>query len=442
MDILVVDDQADIREILTFIVNHEFKANIVTAISGNTAVDILKTRSFEIVICDYNMPDGNGLVVHDYIKTHHPKTKFIFCTSETEEVLSKADNVFYHIKKPNVFFYIQTLKQLLSESGHKDTTIESHFNEISLHLADSLSPLPFDLYLRLADNNYVKYFSKDHHLTKEELTTVEKKGVHGLFVRQDEMSLCQDQLLTIIKKLISIDEQLPAQETMAVQDYVSTYFKQFGNDPVVQEMAIKNLKQTIALMMREKEIEIVLVKLLELGSYSRKLYAATVCFSAMLLRPIDLLNDQTLSKMISAIYLQDVFVPRLDLLSIFTKFDAENLNWPLSKEKDLYYHHPLKASEFVKKTKVIAPDVDRLIMESHELPSGEGFPRGLTASQISPLSCILILSNLLAREFLRFETAFSTAEYLQFLNRKHGLEQGNFKKVYDAALSIDFFPRK
>ena len=158
MNILVVDDQADICEIISFVINHELKANIVTAVSGNKAIDILKKQNFDMVICDYSMPDGNGLVVHDYIKHSSPETKFIFCSDESDDILNQADNVFFHIRKPNVFDYIKELKQKLENLQEIEYLVGNLYTEISLKLAKTLSPLPFDLYLKLSGDNFVKFF--------------------------------------------------------------------------------------------------------------------------------------------------------------------------------------------------------------------------------------------------------------------------------------------
>ncbi len=442
MNILIVDDQAEIREIVSLLVNHELNAKIETASSGNAAVDILRNKNFDLVICDYSMQDGNGLVVHDYLKSSSPTTKFVFCSAETDDVLAQADHVFFHIRKPNIYDYIKVLKEKIQQTDGV-TYQYFDFTEISLSLSSALSPLPFDLYIKLSDNKFVKYFATDYFLSDKDIETIHNKNLDSLYVKSSEMVKAKDKFLILIQTSLNHEESDHAgQISVATQEYVTKYFQEFGYDSQVQEMATQSLHKTIEYMMKVKDLDEHLIKMLKLSSYSRKLYAVTVCFSAALLKSVKLLNDQTLEKMISAIYLQDLFVTKSQFLPLYTKFEAEAFEWANNREQEMYFMHPVKASDFVKKSKSIPHDVDRLIMESHELPSGKGFPRGLTSSQISPLSCVLILSNLLAREFLRFETAFSTVEYLEFLNRKHGLDQGQFKKVYDAALSIDFFPKK
>jgi CheY-like chemotaxis protein len=351
MNILVVDDQADIREVLTFVIHHELKANIVTAISGNKAVDILKTQKFDVVICDFNMPDGNGLVVHDYIKLSAPETKFVFCSSEMDTILNQADNVFFHIKKPNIFDYVKELKEKLSESLNFKFQKEDEFTELSLSLIAQLSPLPFDLYLKLAENNFVKYFTIDHEVTNPEIENLIAKGAFYLQVKSSDIEKAKHKLITIIsKEVMKLDQQNSIEGSAAVQEFVAKYFLEFGYDPQVQEMAMKNLQQTMNLILKEKDLDNFLVGLLKMSSYSRKLYAVTVCFSANLLKSIKLLNDHTLSKMIAAIYLQDIFISRNELLSFFTKFEVEGFQWKTSKEEEQFYMHPVKASEFIKKT--------------------------------------------------------------------------------------------
>jgi putative nucleotidyltransferase with HDIG domain len=57
-----------------------------------------------------------------------------------------------------------------------------------------------------------------------------------------------------------------------------------------------------------------------------------------------------------------------------------------------FIRHPQKSVELLSKVPNI-PDLFTIILEHHERPDGSGFPRGLKANRISPLSCILIVAH-------------------------------------------------
>ena len=50
--------------------------------------------------------------------------------------------------------------------------------------------------------------------------------------------------------------------------------------------------------------------------------------------------------------------------------------------------HPLDAAKIIAKLPDFPPDIDTIVAQHHELPDGSGFPRGLTHSNINPLSCV------------------------------------------------------
>lgn len=57
-----------------------------------------------------------------------------------------------------------------------------------------------------------------------------------------------------------------------------------------------------------------------------------------------------------------------------------------------FLEHPQKTVELLSKVPNM-PDLFTIILEHHEKPDGSGFPRGLKANRLSPMSCILILSH-------------------------------------------------
>ena len=73
--ILVIDDDTYICELL---VNYlQEKGNEVQgAFTGNKALKILEKNEFDLVLCDYRLPDTDGLRILREIKTKKPATAF------------------------------------------------------------------------------------------------------------------------------------------------------------------------------------------------------------------------------------------------------------------------------------------------------------------------------------------------------------------------------
>jgi two-component system chemotaxis response regulator CheY len=84
LNILVVDDHSLTRTMVKAILRGIGFDNITQAESGTEAVDIVMSRPVDIVICDWNMPDGNGLEVLRTLRadTRFKKLPFLMLTAE------------------------------------------------------------------------------------------------------------------------------------------------------------------------------------------------------------------------------------------------------------------------------------------------------------------------------------------------------------------------
>ncbi len=79
--ILIVDDEASIREFLEIMLKKEKKYEITSAEDGEQAIEILKKKSFDLVISDLQMPNKTGMEVLEYINQMCPQTMFMLITA-------------------------------------------------------------------------------------------------------------------------------------------------------------------------------------------------------------------------------------------------------------------------------------------------------------------------------------------------------------------------
>lgn len=79
--ILIVEDDEFAREKTVNFVESLTGLKTMQTTSGNKAVEILKTRRFSLIISDFNMPDGNGDTILNYLQQHNLPIPFIFHTA-------------------------------------------------------------------------------------------------------------------------------------------------------------------------------------------------------------------------------------------------------------------------------------------------------------------------------------------------------------------------
>ncbi|PKN13751.1 MAG: Fis family transcriptional regulator [Deltaproteobacteria bacterium HGW-Deltaproteobacteria-4] len=100
--ILVVDDEASLREVLTIMLQRE-GYDVETAADGATAQALLRESDFDLIISDIKMPKITGLELLRFVREHAPETMMImitaFSTSE-DAVEAMKLGAFDYITKP------------------------------------------------------------------------------------------------------------------------------------------------------------------------------------------------------------------------------------------------------------------------------------------------------------------------------------------------------
>lgn len=90
--VLLVDDEAPIREVLELGLKEHFE--VESARSTQEAEMMLGTRSYDVIVCDHLMPDEEGLTFLTRARTQFPKVQRILMTGYINpELLSRSTGV-------------------------------------------------------------------------------------------------------------------------------------------------------------------------------------------------------------------------------------------------------------------------------------------------------------------------------------------------------------
>ncbi len=81
--VLVVDDDASVRSLLSYVVRHHLADyEIVVAADGAEALDYLTERAIELVITDHEMPRLSGLELVQIVKARTPELPVILISGD------------------------------------------------------------------------------------------------------------------------------------------------------------------------------------------------------------------------------------------------------------------------------------------------------------------------------------------------------------------------
>lgn len=91
LTVLIVDDEPDILELM----EEEFKYcgyKTLTANCGNDAVKVLESNKVNIVVSDFKMPNGNGMVVLTHVAKMVDRPTFFFVSGQADVSVEDAIN--------------------------------------------------------------------------------------------------------------------------------------------------------------------------------------------------------------------------------------------------------------------------------------------------------------------------------------------------------------
>ncbi len=118
MKILVVDDEADFRNLLTEIISN-LNYQIDTAADGITALKMVQKKDYDVALIDYMMPKMDGMDLMAGIKKNNSETAIIFITghgSIESAIDAMKQGAYDYITKPIQFEELESLLKRLFET--------------------------------------------------------------------------------------------------------------------------------------------------------------------------------------------------------------------------------------------------------------------------------------------------------------------------------------
>jgi two-component system chemotaxis response regulator CheY len=117
MNILIVDDFATMRRILKNILRQIGFTNIMEADNGKVALTELKKEPFDLILCDWNMPEMSGLELLQSLKSDDSlkDIPFVMVTAEAKKeniIEAVKAGVNSYIVKP---FTVETISEKLNK---------------------------------------------------------------------------------------------------------------------------------------------------------------------------------------------------------------------------------------------------------------------------------------------------------------------------------------
>lgn len=427
MKIIIIDDEEAIREIIRMFLEAVHPFQILEATSGNEAIRMIEANpDLSCIICDYNMPDGNGAVVYQYLCDRNLKIPYILCSSDLPEKhnIFRQNPPYGNVVKPDLFPALETQVLSLIPEPKSPEYVRVRAHTILRH-----GLLVCDLYLQLNENKYLKVMMGGDTFEAVDFERFESKKIDYLYLKSTDARVLLEHLLKDFRHLSQVppssDQQNLALSTN-VLEVISDFNQTLGVTAEIEKLIQENIALAIEAIRKNPKLSELYSQLL--ADPKRYLASHSVMlahFSCSIANALKWPSDKTFFKLSLASFLHDLSLHSDDLAKID---DADEFNaMAIGEEhREKYFKHPIMSAALTSHIHSVASEVAIIIQQHHERGDGSGFPSGLDHTQISALSAVFII----AENFLAFQNKHGKSSIITFINALPAhLKVGQFRDI-------------
>ena len=440
MNILIVEDDLDVKDILVFTIESLVEAEFILAVSGTEAIDVLENRNdIDLIFCDYNMPNGNGGLVYKYLLEKKKNIPYVFCSSDDideHEEFDQRDYLLSIVTKPNVFDgiteSINKYEGLETTSEEEVVRNDNSYCHVMPILLRNLEKLSCDVFLKINDNKIIKVLKIGDSFSVDDLKKYEDKK---LLIEREYVSTLVDNLFRKLEIVIESKSLKKQQKALDIHSVISSVVASLGLSEQVIRVTQQSIDYTITIFDKNKEFSEVYMDIFGHDSeYLTKHSIALAYVSTSLLSKTGWDSFENRNRMVLASFFHDISIRIPDFVES-SKNELENISLKT------FLEHPQEAVKILDVLKGIPQDVDKIILDHHEKPDGTGSPKGVSASQIKPLSANFIFCHDLVEKIFRkldSDGHITQKELLKSIDSDL-YSVGHFKKCLEAYGSLKLF---
>lgn len=438
MQILLVQDDADIREKLAFSIESTFPGAAVVALTNLAEATKRVASDVKCELAIIDLPTAPKAEIEGFLNQFKNFGTLLFDVppGQAKREVTAGVNLFGVLDRQDVILNTTTQIRKLMELNKISAPAPSNglYTRIRTHILLSVAPLKGDVFLKLGDSHYVKLFRNGDSFEQTDLEKyTEKKKIEYLYLRTDQtqefVRKYQTELLALLQSSMSIDETARAAES--IYDTIQSLGQSLGFNKDVQTMARTSMKMTVTSMGKSPQLSQILDRLDAFGGQYISAHSTLTGFlGCAIASHLEWGSEATFHKLTLAAMLHDITLENHELAAVNALEDLEKGEFT-PKEKKEYRSHMVTAAEVARKFTEVPADVDAIIAQHHERPDGKGFPRGLTHTYISPLGAVFIVAHDMAQQaWLERDKGFESGKFVAAARKKYSSNQ--FRKILTA----------
>lgn len=293
----------------------------------------------------------------------------------------------------------------------QDKTPNEGYISIPIDSFIHFKTLPFDLFIKLGEGNYVKRINSNEDIDEQAILKLKEKGVTEFHFekkhnRDFSIMLINNMINKVESKYSSQDDQLKA--TNEVFLTTKEIVQSIGLPPkVIQvcESVMERITSDVALNKDKLSTYLTEIKTKSNLNFQFRLVELTSFIATQMLETENAPGkDENIKKVVFASFFCDISLKENEHLH-FRDTDSLKDVWP--EDKKTILEHPLKSSEIVAKYKNAPEQTAEIVKQHHGSPSGIGFPEAVSGDLL-PMAICLMAAQELAYQILKNPDVSST----------------------------------
>ncbi len=386
-------------------------------------------QSIDCLLIDLPMDTNKCSSVLELVSCSRNRIKKIFLYGDE----NKFESHFHFYYRSEISELFGEIKKLINPVNDK---LEG-WTSVPLRTLIHFESLPFDLYIKLSDQKYIKRIPAYESVGTDLIKALETKGIISLFCerkfkRDFSMMLINNMINKVDKTYSSINLAMLAQSE--VMGTTKEIIQKLGITGRVIEVCEASVDKMVSDVMKGHDELSEYLKDLQGNkdlNFHFKLISLTNYIATQLILDMKLKDGtEQIKKLVFASYFCDMTLKNPAFLYHRKAEDSGALN--LHEQNEVNFH-ALKASELVA-MKDIPKEVAIIIRQHHGSFSGIGFPQE-KSNQLLPLSKILIVSQDLAFAILSNSEASALEVFRAFLRKNKTENLQELLKVLENSFS-------
>ncbi len=241
----------------------------------------------------------------------------------------------------------------------------------------TLGAIPFDVYLKRAENTYTKLFSQNDPIDHSRLAGYESsKGIHFLYVQRKDFTKYERHVESVVQGVIAKPEttnyidMAEVTREMINLAFTDLLLKKNVDEKVLRQSTLGVRSCLTALESDPKSMAYLLKIIYQKYPYEVKRAISTAIFGILLARKAKIVTDKSLMMIGLGGILHDVGMTKLKV-NPELKSDLSPEEWDEVKE------HPQIGKKMLDGVAGVSTEVKMIVLQHHEQPNGLGYPNRL-----------------------------------------------------------------